>query len=121
VLIDNPPWQTGERSQLHDSDHAQAKREAAAPAVGAAGYAAFFEPAQQSRASSALPPRDKVEAPHAPSQELPACAPGPAQAVEPAAKHSAPELVQILDTAPKPAAQHPHQKRYLSPLPPNPY
>jgi hypothetical protein len=150
VLIDNPPWQTAERTGLREGDRIQVRGEMVGRPAGVPGYAVFFEP-QQSRASSALPPREReadargsareqnnVEARGSAreqndveAREAPACMPSPEQAARlktpPAdveARGSAREqnLVQALGaTGEKPAATHPRAKRFLSPLPPNPY
>lgn len=115
VLIDNPPWHTAARTPLRESERAQRRDETSVAAAAAPGFAAYFEPAQQSRASSALPPREAKSAPVA-------CTPSSEQKAEPAPAPRAPtELVHTASEPSERLAPRAQPKRYLSPLPPNPY
>jgi Protein kinase domain len=123
VVIDNPPWQSPQR--LHDpqwSERASVVRSdmAGAPA-SALGYAAFFASPERSSKSSALPPRG-ADAVSSESAEAPLCAPSAeltaakTPPVAPVAEHT---VSAVAPEAPTPRPKL--GKRFLSPLPPNPY
>jgi hypothetical protein len=117
VLIDNPPWQTaaGNRAAQQRASY----RSEAQVVRGAAGYGAFFEDAQRSTTSSALPPRalEARGSVHGRDKgDPPACTPDAQRAAPPA------ELTQAAPKAsPALSAVRARAKRFLSPLPPNPY
>jgi hypothetical protein len=118
VLIDNPPWQTSGRARVtpqRASYRSRAPVDETAGLAGAAGYTAFFDDTQRSSASSALPPRAKADPP--------ACAPSEQRAASAElSRNASAELTQAAQkTAPALTTARVKAKRFLSPLPPNPY